>query len=113
MRPGILRDDVDELFSFDYRDESAARSFAEQVLKPLRPAAVVSVTEHGLDPAALMSGILGIPAVPLAVVRAMLWALLAPIWSYSETREGATAEFTGSPGPDQAAGRLRPAVERE
>ncbi|MCX5214525.1 ATP-grasp domain-containing protein [Kitasatospora sp. NBC_00240] len=71
LRPEVLRDDVDELFSFDYQDEPVARSFAERVLKPRRPAAVVSVTEHGLEPAAVMAEVLGTPAVPLAVVRAM------------------------------------------
>lgn len=108
LRPEILRDDVDELFSFDYRDESTVRSFAAKVLQPRRPAAVVSVTEDALDPAALMSGILGTPAVPLAVVRAMRdKAKMRRV--LLERAPHLSVPFAG-PGDDEALERLFPSA---
>jgi hypothetical protein len=67
----FVRDDVDELFPLDFREESGLAPFAEQILRPRAPKAVVSVTEQGLEPAAILSALLGTPGTPLEVVRAM------------------------------------------
>jgi biotin carboxylase len=50
-------------------DEAALARFAAEVLEPLAPDAVVSVTEEGLVPAAVLSSSLGRPALPVDVVR--------------------------------------------
>lgn len=57
-------------FVVDWHDEAALTEFAQRALAPLAPRAVVSVTEHGLVPAALLSAVLGTPGVPVDVVRA-------------------------------------------
>lgn len=69
MDPRILRDDVDELHVLDFRDEPLLTSFAERVLRPRGPKAVVSVTENGLLPAAVLSELLNTPGTPAEVVR--------------------------------------------
>lgn len=68
--PGLLRDDVDDLYTMDLDDHVALPVFAERVLRQREPRAVVSVTENGLEPAAVLSAVLGTPGTPLAVVRA-------------------------------------------
>lgn len=73
--PGVrardfVRDDIDELFTMDFTDETIPASFAERILSPRSPKAVVSVTERGLAPAAMLSELLGTPGTPLDVVRA-------------------------------------------
>lgn len=72
LDPRTLRDDVDEFYTLDHRDLSALTSLAERVLRPRAPAAVVSVAEAGLEPAALLSRALGTPATPVDVVRTIL-----------------------------------------
>jgi len=64
------QEDSAKSFVVDWDDEAALTDFAERVLMPLAPRAVVSVTEHGLVPAAVLSGLLGTPGVPVDVVRA-------------------------------------------
>ncbi|GAB2953649.1 ATP-grasp domain-containing protein [Streptomyces heilongjiangensis] len=64
------QDDGGRSFAVDWQDEAALTEFAQRVLAPLAPRAVVSVTEHGLVPAALLSGVLGALGVPVDVVRA-------------------------------------------
>ncbi|MEU3660331.1 ATP-grasp domain-containing protein [Streptomyces sp. NPDC032940] len=59
-----------ESFTVDLDDESALAAFADDVLRPRAPRAVVSVTEHGLLPAAVLSARLGTPGTPPDVVRA-------------------------------------------
>lgn len=64
------QDDGGRSFTVDWHDEAVLTEFARRVLAPLAPRAVVSVTEHGLLPAALLSGVLGTPGAPVNVVRA-------------------------------------------
>lgn len=71
MNPRILRNDIDELYTLDYCDRSALSLFAERVLRPRDPKAVVSVTETGLEPAAILSELMGTPGTPLSVVHAI------------------------------------------
>jgi hypothetical protein len=54
----------------DFRDLPAFLAFTDEVLRPLRPAAVVSLTEFGLEPAALAARRLGVTGVDPAVVHA-------------------------------------------
>ncbi|GAA2734993.1 ATP-grasp domain-containing protein [Streptomyces nogalater] len=54
----------------DFRDLPAFLTFTDEVLRPLRPAAVVSLTEFGLEPAALAARLLGVTGVDPAVVHA-------------------------------------------
>lgn len=63
-------DDGTRSFTVAWDDEAALTAFAERELAPLAPRAVVSVTEHGLVPAAILNRALGIPGVPVEVVRA-------------------------------------------
>ncbi|MDG4808722.1 ATP-grasp domain-containing protein [Micromonospora sp. WMMD1120] len=74
--PDLIRDDVDEAFTLDFRDERVLARFAEEILSPRRPKAVVSVTEGGLQPAAVLSTLLGTPATSVDVVRVMRDKLL-------------------------------------
>jgi hypothetical protein len=60
----------------DYRDHAAFLAFVDEELAPLAPAAVVSLTEYGLEPAALASERLGTPGTPSAVVRLLRDKLL-------------------------------------
>ncbi|MFF9456950.1 ATP-grasp domain-containing protein [Streptomyces flaveolus] len=53
----------------DFRDLPAFLAFTDEVLRPLRPNAVVSLTEFGLEPAALAARRLGVTGVDPAVVR--------------------------------------------
>jgi hypothetical protein len=53
----------------DFRDLPAFLAFTDEVLRPLRPTAVVSLTEFGLEPAALAARRLGVTGVDPAVVR--------------------------------------------
>lgn len=57
------------LYSLDFTDERRFRGFLEAVARPLGVAAVVSVTETGLRPAALANEILGTPGTPVEVVE--------------------------------------------
>lgn len=57
-------------YTADYTADSFL-SFAEQVLRPLQPDAVVSVREDGLVPAALASTHLGLAGTPLEVVEVL------------------------------------------
>ncbi|MFF5408514.1 ATP-grasp domain-containing protein [Streptomyces misionensis] len=54
----------------DFRDLAAFLTFTDEVLRPLRPTAVVSLTEFGLEPAALAARLLGVTGVDPAVVHA-------------------------------------------
>ena len=66
-----LRELVDELHSLDLDDIDGLRSFADTVLAPRKPDAVVSVAEAGLIAASVLSDRLGTPATPVAVVTLM------------------------------------------
>ena len=57
------------LYSLDFTDERLFRGFLEQVARPLGVAAVVSVTEAGLRPAAVANEVLGTPGTPVGVVK--------------------------------------------
>jgi hypothetical protein len=59
-----------EFHTVDFRDPAAFGTFVEQVLAPLAPAAVVSLTETGLEAAAVASARLGTPGPAPEVVRA-------------------------------------------
>lgn len=54
----------------DFRQQSGFLDFVDRVLRPLAPAAVVSLTEPGLEPAAVAAGRLGCAGVTPQVVRA-------------------------------------------
>lgn len=60
----------------DYRDHAAFPAFVDDVLAPLAPAAVVSLTEFGLEAAALAGERLGTPGTSRAVVRLLRDKLL-------------------------------------
>ena len=64
-----LIDTETNLYSLDFTDERRFRSFVREVLRPLGPAAVVSVTETALRPAAVANSILGTPGTPVDVVE--------------------------------------------
>ncbi|MCP9958386.1 ATP-grasp domain-containing protein [Streptomyces sudanensis] len=53
----------------DYQHGPTFRAFVDEVLRPLAPAAVVSLTELGLEPAAVAARCLGAVGVPPEVVR--------------------------------------------
>jgi L-amino acid ligase C-terminal domain 2/ATP-grasp domain len=55
--------------SVDFRDNAIFTEFVDRVLAPLAPAAVVSLTELGLAPAAAANARLGTPGTPPQVVR--------------------------------------------
>lgn len=54
----------------DYQHGPTFRAFVDEVLRPLAPAAVVSLTELGLEPAAAAARRLGAAGTPPEVVRA-------------------------------------------
>ncbi|WP_329622502.1 ATP-grasp domain-containing protein [Streptomyces sp. NBC_01255] len=54
----------------DFLDVPAFLAFTDEVLRPLAPTAVVSLTELGLEPAALAARRLGVAGIDPAVVRA-------------------------------------------
>lgn len=58
-------------FLFDYRERAPFLAFVDEVLAPLSPAAIVSLTELGLEPAAAAAERLGTAGTALSVVRAM------------------------------------------
>ncbi|NEC21424.1 ATP-grasp domain-containing protein [Streptomyces parvus] len=60
----------DRVLTTDYGDLSAFLDFTDEVLRPLAPTAVVSLTEFGLEPAAQAARRLGATGVAPAVVRA-------------------------------------------
>lgn len=60
----------DRVLTTDYRDLPAFLDFTDEVLRPLAPTAVVSLTEFGLEPAAQAARRLGVTGVAPAVVRA-------------------------------------------
>lgn len=60
----------DRVLTTDFLDPAAFRAFTDEVLRPLAPAAVVSLTELGLEPAALAARRLGVAGIDPAVVRA-------------------------------------------
>ncbi|WP_030607110.1 ATP-grasp domain-containing protein [Streptomyces sclerotialus] len=57
------------IFTVDYQDRAAFTSFIDEVLHPLSPSAVVSLTELGLEPAAAAAERLGAKGVAASVVR--------------------------------------------
>ncbi|WP_308315885.1 ATP-grasp domain-containing protein [Streptomyces sp. CC228A] len=56
-------------YSVDYQHPPAFLPFVDEVLAPLRPVAVVSLTELGLEPASAAAERLGVTGVPLEAVR--------------------------------------------
>lgn len=57
------------VLSCDFRNPSLFVPFVDEVLRPLAPAAVVSLTEPGLEPAAMAAARLGVAGVAPRVVR--------------------------------------------
>jgi ATP-grasp domain/L-amino acid ligase C-terminal domain 2 len=72
----LVRDEVDELHTLDFTDRGLLESVACDLLVGVAPKGVVSVTERGLEPAALLSQLLHTPATPLDVVEGMRDKLL-------------------------------------
>ncbi|MFY4720725.1 ATP-grasp domain-containing protein [Streptomyces sp. LaBMicrA B280] len=70
QRPGAPElDPGTRVLTVDFEDLPAFLAFTDEVLRPLRPTAVVSLTEFGLEPAALAARRLGVAGVDPAVVR--------------------------------------------
>ncbi|AZS69662.1 hypothetical protein DDE74_00505 [Streptomyces lydicus] len=72
--PALDRDDgrmagTRQVHTVDFHDGPAFLAFVDEVLKPLSPTAVVSLTELGLEPAAAAAERLGVRGVAPAVVR--------------------------------------------
>ena len=65
----LVRDDVDECLTLDFTDRELLEFFGRALLEPRPPAAVVSVTEQGVEPAAFLSHLLGTPGTPSTVVE--------------------------------------------
>lgn len=59
-----------QVFTFDFREGPAFLTFVDDVLGPLKPTAIVSLTEPGLEPAAAAVQQLGVMGVAPGVVRA-------------------------------------------
>ncbi|MFE9766067.1 ATP-grasp domain-containing protein [Streptomyces sp. NPDC005808] len=57
------------VLTVDFREGSAFLAFVDEVLRPLSPTAVVSLTESGLEPAAAAAESLGVKGVAREVVR--------------------------------------------
>ncbi|MGI5484622.1 ATP-grasp domain-containing protein [Streptomyces lavendofoliae] len=68
LDPGIV--EARKVFATDFRKGDAFLAFVDEVLAPLRPAAVVSLTEPGLEPAAAAARRLGVRGVAPGVVGA-------------------------------------------
>ncbi|WP_229891757.1 ATP-grasp domain-containing protein [Streptomyces lavendofoliae] len=68
LDPGIV--EARMVFTTDFRKGDAFLTFVDEVLAPLRPAAVVSLTEPGLEPAAAAARRLGVRGVTPGVVGA-------------------------------------------
>jgi hypothetical protein len=64
------------VFTVDYSHTDAFTAFIDEVLAPLSPLAVVSLTEPGLEPAAAATERLGTPGTPPRVVQAIRNKLL-------------------------------------
>ncbi|MFG2093527.1 ATP-grasp domain-containing protein [Streptomyces sp. NPDC048612] len=58
-----------QVHTVDFHDRAAFLTFVDEVLKPLSPTAVVSLTELGLEPAAVATERLGLRGVAPTVVR--------------------------------------------
>jgi hypothetical protein len=67
---GDVIDAGDETYTVDYHDTVDFLTFVDRVLAPLSPVAVVSLTELGLEPAAIAGERLGTVGVRSDVVRA-------------------------------------------
>ncbi len=69
--PGAPRpaDPAAVAYSVDYQHPPAFLPFVDEVLAPLKPVAVVSLTELGLEPASAAAERLGVTGVPLEAVR--------------------------------------------
>lgn len=57
------------VFTADFTDPAAFQPFVDEVIRPLSPAAVVSITEFGMEPAAVAAERLGVRGVASDVVR--------------------------------------------
>ncbi|OEJ35754.1 ATP-grasp domain-containing protein [Streptomyces subrutilus] len=69
--PGApVLDPDDRVFTTDFLDLPAFLAFTDEVLRPLAPTAVVSLTELGLEPAALAARRLGVAGIDPVVVGA-------------------------------------------
>lgn len=70
--PSLGLDDggAQRVFTIDFRQGSAFLDFVDVILRPLSPTAVVSLTELGLEPAAVTVEHLGVNGVAPEVVRA-------------------------------------------
>jgi hypothetical protein len=60
-----------KVFTVDYAEAATFAAFVDEVLAPLAPLAVVSLTEPGLEPAAAATERLGTPGAGLSVVQAI------------------------------------------
>lgn len=58
------------VFIVDFTDPSAFFPFVDEVIRPLSPVAIISLTEFGMEPAALAAERLGVKGVASVVVRA-------------------------------------------
>jgi len=65
-----LREVAGTIYTVDFRQPAAFAAFVDDVLRPLEPSAVVSLTEPGLEPAALATERLGTPGARRSVVHA-------------------------------------------
>ena len=68
--PGI-ENGAATVFTVDYCEPATFTTFIDEVLAPLAPLAVVSLTEPGLEPAAAATERLGTPGTALSVVQAI------------------------------------------
>ncbi|MFI7288291.1 hypothetical protein ACIBRY_16815 [Streptomyces anulatus] len=72
QRPGDpvheVVDDFSGYYSVDFSGETFT-GFVEEVLRPLAPAAVISLSDEGALPAALANSLLGTAGTPIEVVR--------------------------------------------
>jgi hypothetical protein len=67
LDPGTEEDST--VFTVDFTDPSAFFPFVEEFIRPLSPIAVVSLTEFGMEPAAVAAERLGVKGVASEVVR--------------------------------------------
>ncbi|MFJ2826913.1 hypothetical protein ACIPC1_04790 [Streptomyces sp. NPDC087263] len=61
---------ADQVLAVNFRDPPTFLAFADEVLRPLAPTAIVSLTELGMEPAAMAAQHLGVTGVTPAVVCA-------------------------------------------